>query len=98
MLLRVSVLVVGLVLLIAAPASAASTLTYTTDRGTLAIAANDPGLSLSISEYTETGCTLCDDRLDLRSPHGFTEPAPTGRCTLPAGTPGSSSAGPSPTR
>jgi hypothetical protein len=73
-------------MVIAAPASASSTLSYTADSGTLRVTAADPTVAISLFQFNDTGCApYCDSRLDLRSPQGFTEVPDTTRCTDPVG-------------
>jgi hypothetical protein len=73
-------------LLLAAPASASSSLSYPAGSSTVRVVANDPAVAISLFQFNDTDCGVtCDSRLDLRSPQGFTTPD-TGRCKPPGTT------------
>lgn len=68
-------------LLVAAPASASSSLSYPAGSTTVRVVANDPAVAISLFQFNDTGCEPgCFSRLDLRSPQGFTTPD-IDRCT-----------------
>jgi Putative metal-binding motif/RTX calcium-binding nonapeptide repeat (4 copies) len=84
--LALAAIVMLATLLAATPAPASSSLTYTTDSGTLSVTANDPTVAISLFQFNDTGCApFCDSRLDVRSAQGFTETPDTSRCTDPVG-------------
>jgi hypothetical protein len=85
--IRLPLLSLAALLLWAAPASAASSVSYTSSGGELTVTANDPVLSLALFQFNDVGgCEpTCDSRLDMQSAQGFTESPVSGRCTDPVG-------------
>ena len=64
----------------AAPAPAASTLSYPAASGPMTVTAGDPAVAISISQTIATSCTLCNTFISAQSPQLLTTPD-TARCT-----------------
>lgn len=75
---RVSIVLCAALGVLAPSAAANSTLSYPVNAGPLTITADDPGVTITVSQIIEL-CNFCDTRLAVQSPQRFTTANPS--CT-----------------